>query len=407
MINPKVYKDSSKFRTANIRVSGTNIIHKANEKLGLKEGDVVTYTKEDILNILNEWLSSRYFSYYMIEHNEDEDNIHFHIVMEFPEDSTPDFKTLKNLFPFGLIDNCKRSVKKAVQYLIHMNNSEKYQYSWDDVYTNDNAKLEKYKTSTSADDILLKKIIVKIITGQIREYELDKIEPMFYIKHKRKIDIAFGYRRNLIMNNPTRNVSVFAIIGPPRIGKSTFVKALAEKLDKSVCFSSGSNDPWQDYRGQDIFVLDDFNYENTKIEDFLKFLDPHNNTSASSRYHNKTFLGDTIIMISNTSMVEWYTDEADVLRDALYKRIEYALVFDKELNDTGDGIARYQICKIEETGGYSRLYDKYGNDIGSYKRYKYNPINETVYEFNLNEYLENKPNDSKRREELFNTITAL
>ena len=59
------------------------------------------------------WLSEKLMSwterkkdirYYLIEHNEDENNRHFHIVLDFGDTAQARFSTLKKLFPYGDID---------------------------------------------------------------------------------------------------------------------------------------------------------------------------------------------------------------------------------------------------------------------------------------------------------------
>lgn len=342
-MNTKNTKDKN-MRSAVIRVSAENIAKKDNKALGIHAGDKVTYTIEDIVSILEDWTKTKYFHYYVIAHDLDSENVHFHIVIEFTKNSQGKFSQIKERFPYGQIDNCKYGVKNCVQYLVHMNNPEKTQYSWDSVITNSPERLVLYKVPGKTTlDMKAQSVISKILSGEIREYQIDQIEPEIYIKYSRRIKAAFEYRQQLVLSRPNRDIMVVVLQGPPRVGKSSFCKAWAEKHQKSICFSSGSNDPWQDYKGQDIFVYDDFNHENTKIEDFLKVLDPHNNTTVSSRYKNRLFLGDTIFICTNTPVNEWYQGASLLLRDALYQRFARVLCFG-DLNS--DGTVDYSINRI-------------------------------------------------------------
>lgn len=335
---------SKNMRSAIIRVSAINQINKDNDSISVKAGDYVIYTIGDIVATLDEWTKTKFFHYYVIAHNADLQNVHFHIVLEFTKTSQGKFSQIKQKFPYGQIDSCKYGVKTCVQYLVHMNNPEKVQYSWDDVITNSPERLVLYKVPGKTTlDMKTQSIISKILSGEIREYQIDQIDPDIYIKHSSRIKAAFEYRQQTIISNPCRDIMVIALQGPPRVGKSTFCREWAKKHGKSICFSSGSRDPWQDYKGQDVFVFDDFNYSSMTILDLLKALDPHNNTSASARYRNKLFLGDTIFICTNVPITNWYIGESLVLRDALYKRFARVLDFG-DLQD--DGTVKYSINRI-------------------------------------------------------------
>lgn len=370
-------------RSAFVRVCAENIAKKDNEKLGIHVGDKITYTKEDIINILEEWIKTKYFNYFVIEHNADPENVHFHIVIEFTKNSQGKFSQIKERFPYGQIDNCKYGIKNCVQYLVHMNNPEKNQYSWDDVITNAPDRLVLYKVPGKTTlDMKTQSVISKILSGEIREYQIDQIDPDIYIKHSSRIKAAFEYRQQTIISNPNRDILVIALQGPPRVGKSTFCKEWAKKQGKSICFSSGSRDPWQDYKGQDVFVFDDFNYSAMTILDLLKVLDPHNNSSVSARYKNKLFLGDTIFICTNVPITDWYIGETLVLRDALYRRFARVLNFG-ELQS--DGTVQYSVNRIVHS------------DTSTYENYSPMQLQEveSVKTFDLKKYISIKSDENR------------
>lgn len=363
------------FRSAVVRVSAKNVATKDNEEHKIKAGDVITYSIDDVVRTLEEWTKTKYFHYYVIAHDNDADNVHFHIVIEFTKNSQGKFSQIKDRFPYGQIDNCKYGVKNCVQYLVHMNDPEKTQYSWDSVITNSPERLVLYKVPGKTTlDMKAQTIISKILSGEIREFQIDQIDPEIYIKHNRRIKAAFEYRQQTIISNPSRDILVVALQGPPRVGKSTFCKEWAKMQGKSICFSSGSRDPWQDYKGQDIFVFDDFNYNAMTILDLLKVLDPHNNTSVSARYKNKLFLGDTIFICTNVPITDWYIGETLVLRDALYRRLARVLNFG-ELQS--DGTVQYSVNKIVH------------NDTATYENYSPMQLQEveSVKTFDLKKYI--------------------
>lgn len=373
----------SSMRNAMIRVTKENKLNMDNEKLGLKAGDTVTYEQGDILHTLENWSLNKNMKYYMIEHNDNPDNIHYHIVVCF-ETPTP-FKAIKSKFPYGEITRCRYGIKNCVQYLVHMNDTAKFQYSWDAVITNAPSKLEIYKIPSKASmDAVLQEILDKIVTGQIREYEIEKIDPKIYIKHKRKIKDAFEYRQLIVAQNPNRNLQVIVCQGPPRVGKSLFTKIYAEKNNKSICFSSSSNDPWQEYRGEDIFCYDDFNYTRNKIEDLLKAFDPHNLTSVSARYKNRLFVGDTIFICTNTEITEWFTWALSDHRKALFARISCVL----EFIDIEDGISHYTVNKIVDSGEWDHTMDSNNRIDNVYAKMILSRSEDKVRDFNLNNYVD-------------------
>ena len=362
---PKV---NGNMRNAFCRLSKYNHLTEDNKKLGLKAGDTFIYTKEDLLISLESWSKSKKIKYYLIEHNESEENLHYHLVLEFPNNSQCRFSTLKNKFPYGNIEPCG-NVRTCVQYLVHMNHPEKKQYEWAEVKTNAPHKLEEYKLPGAlSDNVKLKKLVERIIAGELKQYQIEEIDSDVYVKYQSKIKAAFEYRQKLVLKETNRNINIIVLQGPPRVGKSTFCKVYAKEKGKQICFSSSSNDFLQDYMGQEILCIDDMNFDNIPITDLLKILDPHSNTSIKSRYHNKLFSGETIFICTNIPIIKWYPDEDLILKRALFERITYVLDFQWLKYEGGpdmpltDGKAEYTINKIknikEITTGYKLEYSK-------------------------------------------------
>ena len=71
---------------------------------------------------------------------------------------------------------------------------------------------------------------------------------------------AFEYLDESSVVDNNRDFQVYVLQGPPRIGKSTFCKCWAKKHNMSIGFSSSGKHPFDEYRGQDCFVLNDYNY---------------------------------------------------------------------------------------------------------------------------------------------------
>lgn len=301
-------------RWAFIRVSSKNIT---------KSGEEITYTKKDIENILKEWNLKKQFNYWFIEHTQDETTTqtHFHIVLRFDFPSA--FHHIKKQFPYGDIQKAK-NLKRAIQYLIHLNHPKKKQYKWDDIITN--SSIEPYMPKFNESGIL-----DQIMNGEIRQYNLTQAVPgWFYIQHKSKIEKALEYFIEKQMMDKKRNINVIFIEGPAGTGKTLFATYLAEKLDTVYFLSSSNNDPLQDLKGEPCAILDDLRENSFSFNDLLKVIDNHNNSTIKSRYRNKPFLGDLIIITSAKPLDDWYKSINNEDRYQLIRRIGEVYKIDHE-----------------------------------------------------------------------------
>ena len=333
-----------KMRNVFIRVAAVNTVRTEDPRLGLKVGDKVLYTKDDIVQVLEQWSQTRNIKYYLIEHNHDTNNLHFHIVIDFPSNSSASFKTIKNKFPYGDIERCRYGVKNCVQYLVHMNDPTKEKYEWDEVVTNASDKLKDYKVPGSkTESAEYQELINKILVGEVKQFQIEKVPPYLYIKYRTKIENAFDYYRKL-QATKERNIEVYFLEGPTGLGKSTFCKKWADDYNLSICYSSPSNDPWQDYLGQDIFVYDDFNPKDISLEDFMKSINPHISATAKSRYTNKTFIGNTIFIASNVPIFDWFRFVEKSRRDAFFRRIKRVMHFSNVQN----GVSHIKVHHFNE-----------------------------------------------------------
>lgn len=306
------------YRTAFIRVTSEN---------ETEHDGTVIYTLKDLVYILDIWAESAGFTYWIIEHSADEEvsKDHFHIVIKF-KTPTP-FETIKNKFPFGKIENA-RNIKATVQYLIHLNDKSKKQYSWDDIKTNCKDMTPYKVQSNSQQEITIQGIMEAINSGKIREYnQFTEIPIELWAKYKVRIENALTYYRERICMDKDRNITVIFISGAAGLGKTTFAKDYCFSLKKSYSISSSSNDPLQDYKGEDVLILDDLREDSFKFHDFIKLLDNHTLSSSKSRYHNKPFIGDTIIITSVKPLQDWYFNETSEDKHQLYRRIQQMYKF--------------------------------------------------------------------------------
>jgi len=245
--------------------------------------------------------------YAYILHDKDEQadgtkkTAHWHICLRF-KDSVPT-ESICNWF--GITENYINKIRgrfaDALAYLTHKNAPDKYQYLDEEVKSNfDFVKEVASRNNRAAEKERREEIVNLITAGIIREYNYtDYISPQEYDKFKKSIDNAFNYRRDKLEGG-SRDMKVIYIYGEAGCGKTTYAKELASQNDYSCYVSSGSNDPFDNYKGQDCIILDDVRPNYMDLSDLLKILDNYTQSTVKSRYKNK--LLECKMMIITTSM---------------------------------------------------------------------------------------------------------
>lgn len=336
-------------RNAFIRISSQN-----NTENGLK-----VYTFEDIKNMCKE-MCDRYpkTTYALISHDKDKNAdgpamLHFHVCLFF--NTVVKFKYVKEVFPYGNIQPMKNS-HASIQYLIHKNNPEKTQYSKSDIFTNMKQEdldtyfinTEKVKKIRQQDEA--SQLYGLIASGEVREFELlNYVSLDTFVNYKNKIKNAFdAFAFNWELKQCKNNIEVWFFTGGSGNGKTTIAKAIAESIIqqgkyKGICISSSSNDPLQDYKGQDFLILDDLRDNAFTYTDLVKLLDNNTRSSIKSRYNNKTFYGKYIFITSYLPLEDWYknrknkNDAVNEDKKQLYRRIT------KYFNILSDKVEEYNI----------------------------------------------------------------
>ena len=310
---------SSSIRNAFIRVHANN---------DTKEGQIV-YNLAELYKILKDWAQTAKLTYWIVEHTPDDEcqQLHFHIVIKFS--SPMPFPTIKNRFPYGDIQSA-RGLKACVQYLVHLNDLTKKQYTWADVLTNCTDMAPYMVKTDSQNEITLITVVKDIERGKIREYNQYELIPIeLWAKYKTRIENALTHYRERVCMDKSRSIKVLFFTGDTGTGKTTLAKRFGEKTGKSCCISSSSNDPMQDYKGEDILILDDLRDSSFSFTDLIKILDNHTGSTVRSRYHNKAFIGDTIIITSHVPLEQWYQGVPEH-RGQLMRRISQVYTFTKD-----------------------------------------------------------------------------
>ena len=323
----------------------------------LKQYEIVTqpeFLKEPVQDILKRYTTIKRWAY--ILHDKDKDATpHLDIYVNFGNTGVDSAEVAKW---FGLQESQVEKVKGRAQdmllYLIHGNDSQrhKYQYSPDEVIANFDFKSEIAKAQ---------------ILGDFEKYSYAKqlkfvnsLPRDERISAHKKLKDHWKLRCEYLTLNPTRNLTVMFFTGKGGSGKTYYAKKFLDKLGYDYAISSSSNDPLQDYQGQDALILDDLRDSTFKFEDLLKILDNNTASSVHSRFVNKVFNGKIIVITSSIPLRYWYKQNRtqSASRYGFYESIR--------LEDF-DQLCRRISCYVEISEDYVSVYndiDKDGRPVG-------------------------------------------
>lgn len=293
-------------------------------------------------------------SYCLVEHDKDKKDDgsprapHFHAILTFGKTpkAVTTISTAIGVEP-QYVNKIKTTTTSAQVYLCHVNAPNKYQYSVSDVRANfDYASLvEKWKAKQKQKSTL-EQIVDRIQRGEIREYNLTEyVDTITYAKNRTLLENALRWFRMARMTNKDRHINVLFFEGETGTGKTTYAKRYCENQKFSYCISSSSNDPMQDYKGEDVLILDDIRDDSFKYHDFLKLLDNHTSSTTQSRYNNKAFIGETIIITTAKPLVEWYVNIKEDKKQ-FYRRLTSHFVF---------GFDKITIFDVDDKGNESQI----------------------------------------------------
>lgn len=237
-----------------------------------------------------------------------------------------------------------------LSYAVHAKDADKYQYSPDEVATTglyedqpDGTKKPLFRTYREIYNERRKdwergrvkktakravegvdELEAMILAGQITKEQVLLTDDMYevYARNKRRCEDAFDTyisRRIALtvraMENGEFKLTVVFVTGKPGDGKSYFTDALVRRIQKdakerlgqdwTVCDTAATN-PFDDYNGSEIFVMDDLRGFSLTASDWLKLMDPDRIGIGSARYHNKRIAARVIIINSEKSAVEFF-----------------------------------------------------------------------------------------------------
>lgn len=242
--------------------------------------------------------------YAFILHDKDKDTKpHYHIAIRF--NNAVEYSNVAKWFGIKeqYVGKVKGKWQDILKYLIHENAPEKHQYEEAEVISN----FDFAKAKVSGDG-RKEEIINKIVSGEIREYNYyEHISIVEYDKYRKSIENAFKYRIDMI-KGVAREMECVFITGDSGTGKTSYAKKIAEEKGYSVFVSSGSNDPLDDYKGQDCIILDDLRPSCMGLSDLLKMLDNHTASTVKSRYKNKVLECKMIIITTTLDIDNFFNN---------------------------------------------------------------------------------------------------
>ena len=285
----------------------------------------VSHLKVDIQAVIRSKKSIKQWAY--ILHDKDDTEPHYHIYLNFGKTSV-EFSDVATWF--GLDEQFVNKVEgrkvDMLIYLTHANPGQehKFQYSPKDVIANFDFESE---------------IAVSKILGNFEQFsyaqQLEYVNSLSVnekTKAHTQLDKLWKLHCQCLVLKPDRQIEVMFIHGKGGTGKTYYAKKLLEKLGYDYCVSSSSNDPFQDYMGQQAIILDDLRDKAFEFEDLLKLLDNDTASSVRSRFSNKVFNGKIIVITSTVPLAYWYREYQYNMSDALqqlYRRITSYVVVEE------------------------------------------------------------------------------
>ena len=331
--------------------------------------------KVDIQEICMKYTTIKQWAY--IEHDKDDTRPHYHIYLYFG--TGVDIALIAKWFELGYVDKdgkeqtgenfinkVKGRRKYILMYLKHENESQKYKhvYPRDKVIANFDFGLEIDQAKVIGD-------WEKYSYSQQLKY-IDSLPVEDKPKMFRQLESLWRMHCQLLASTTDRHIDVMFIYGKGGVGKTYYAKKYLSGLGYDYCVSSSSNDAFQDYMGQKGMILDDLRDTSFELADLLKILDNHTSSSVKSRFSNKVFNGDIIIITSSVPITYWYSKEKllGLFEDLnqLYRRITcYVEVTKNEIKIYDEG--------LDERGkpkGMAHLFKNELEDVVKIKQTKRN-----------------------------------
>lgn len=294
--------------------------------------------------------------------------------------------------------------ENQLSYLTHAQQPDKYQYPTHEVetfgtfdYSNfilRNAKKFEKQSATikrKKTDESLDLINQQILKGELFLEDILADDDLFllYSNHKLQFKQAFdSYAERLAFKNlkdlttGKYKLTVMYFQGKSSLGKSYLARTIAQKVReyaeenkfKSRIYSASSSNPFDDYYGEDIILLDDIRPDSLRKADWLKLLDPINTSRMSARFTNKQVV-PRLILITNTQLPEqFFNIFKDEALDQYIRRINFCTILSEKQQGKGyEGGVYYQLSQTK------RLFSPKVRNISAYEKEEINFDLEAIF----------------------------
>ncbi|HGC9590034.1 TPA: Rep family protein [Streptococcus agalactiae] len=224
----------------------------------------------------------------------------------------------------------------ALAYLIHAKDKDKYQYPIKDVETfdtldyetfiNQNIEdFEKYAATRKREksDESLDLVLSKVQKGELNYLEVMEDDELAFLfaNNQQKFRESFnffGERETVLrlkdLKKGNYQLTVLYIQGEPGIGKTHLANELILEVSKRLrdnglkgeYYPASSKNPFDNYYGEEILLLDDLREDSLSASDWLKLFDPLNSARMSARYQNKLVVPRLIVMTAYMSPKQFF-----------------------------------------------------------------------------------------------------
>ncbi len=265
---------------------------------------------------------------FQLEKGEEEKTPHIQMFISF---SSPKyFSTIKNYFPTAHIESAKGSNSQCRGYC------SKTETRVDGPY-----ELGTFSEIGSRSDV---KDFLELVKAGVDKESLSALNPSLYLREINKID---AIRQNYLYETykkQERDIHVTYIYGPPRSGKTSYVKN-KYGFGNFYRVTNYNSSAFEDYDGEDVVVFDEFD-SSFKITDMNNYLDRYP-IRLPCRYANKTACFTQVYIISNLRLTQQYLVEQTTkpaIYDAFKSRIHEIIFIGKNHKP----IKEYPVEKFEQ-----------------------------------------------------------
>lgn len=317
----------------------------------------VEFFKGNIQEIIKSHKTIKSWAY--ILHDKDDTAPHYHIYLNFG-DSGIETKQVADWFGLqeSQVNRIRGRRSDMLLYLTHGNDSQqnKHQYSPTEVIANFDFQTEIKNAQILGD-------FEHFSYAQQLEY-VNTLPVSEKVPAFSKLEKLWRLRCQWLSLQSDRKIDVMFICGKAGTGKTYYAKKILQSRNLDFYLSSSSNDPFDSYLGQKGVILDDLRDKTFEFDNFLKLIDNDTSSSVKSRFSNKVFNGEMIIITSSVPLRYWYTEyrnsRFDTL-DQLYRRIGcYVEMTYDEITVYSDG--------VDEKGNPKGLGRVFKNELSGCKK---------------------------------------